>query len=36
LREGAFAVLDQPVNLESMLEVLRRIVRRHYSDAWPA
>lgn len=36
LREGAFAVLDQPVNLESMLEVLRRIVRRHYSDVWPA
>ena len=36
LREGAFAVLDQPVNLESMLEVLRRILRRHYSDVWPA
>lgn len=36
LREGAFAVLDQPVHLESMLEVLRRILRRHYSDAWPA
>jgi CheY-like chemotaxis protein len=36
LREGAFAVLDQPVNLESMLEVLRRILRRHYADVWPA
>jgi CheY-like chemotaxis protein len=36
LREGAFAVLDQPVHLESMLEVLRRILRRHYSDCWPA
>ena len=36
LRDGAFAVLDQPVHLEPMLEVLRRIVRRHYSDLWPA
>jgi CheY-like chemotaxis protein len=36
LREGAFAVLDQPVHLEAMLEVLRRILRRHYSDVWPA
>jgi len=36
LREGAFAVLDRPVALESMLEVLRRILRRHYADAWPA
>jgi CheY-like chemotaxis protein len=36
LREGAFAVLDQPVPLEAMLEVLRRILRRHYADAWPA
>jgi len=35
LREGAFAVLDQPVNLESLLEVLRRILRRHYADGWP-
>jgi len=35
LREGAFAVLDRPVALEAMLEVLRRILRRHYADAWP-
>lgn len=35
LREGAFAVLDQPVGLEAMLEVLRRILRRHYADLWP-
>jgi CheY-like chemotaxis protein len=35
LREGAFAVLDQPVNLEAMLEVMRRILRRHYADVWP-
>jgi CheY-like chemotaxis protein len=36
LREGAFAVLDQPVQLESMLEVMRRILRRYYADLWPA
>lgn len=36
LRDGAFAVLDQPVRIESMLEVLRRILRRHYADVWPA
>lgn len=35
LREGAFAVLDRPVELESMLEVLRRILTRHFSDTWP-
>ena len=35
LREGAFAVLDQPIQLETMLEVMRRILRRHYSDGWP-
>ena len=36
LREGAFAVLDRPLKLESMLETLRRVVRRHYADRWPA
>ncbi len=36
LREGAFAVLDRPVRLESMLEVLRRILQRHYANIWPA
>lgn len=35
LREGAFAVLDRPVNIETMLEVMRRVVRRHYADNWP-
>ena len=35
LREGAFAVLDRPLKLESMLETLRRVVRRHYADRWP-
>jgi len=35
LREGAFAVLDRPLELESMLEVMRRILARHYEDLWP-
>ncbi|MCA9294916.1 MAG: response regulator transcription factor [Phycisphaerales bacterium] len=36
LREGAFAVVDQPYALECMLEVMRRIIRRYYSNRWPA
>jgi DNA-binding response OmpR family regulator len=36
LREGAFAVLDRPIQLETMLETMRRILRRHYADIWPA
>ena len=36
LREGAYTVMDGPVALEPMLEVLRRIVRRHYADHWTA
>lgn len=36
LREGAFAVLDRPVHMEAMLEVLRRILRRHYANNWPS
>ncbi|MHC4220713.1 MAG: hypothetical protein ACYSU7_19930 [Planctomycetota bacterium] len=35
LREGAFSVLDRPIDLEMMLEVMRRILRRHYADVWP-
>ncbi|MCL4212151.1 MAG: response regulator [Phycisphaeraceae bacterium] len=34
LREGAYAVLDHPVRLETMLEVLRRVTRRFYADLW--
>lgn len=36
LRDGAFAVIDRPLRLETMLEVMRRIVRKHYRDHWPA
>lgn len=35
LRQGAFAVLDRPLNLETMLEVMRRVLARHYADHWP-
>lgn len=35
LREGAFAVLDRPISLETMLEVMRRILKRYYADNWP-
>jgi len=35
LREGAFAVLDRPFPLETMLEVMRRVLRRYYADLWP-
>ena len=36
LRDGAFAVLDRPMRLESLLDTLRRALRRHYKDLWPA
>jgi CheY-like chemotaxis protein len=35
LREGAFAVLDQPLDREILLEVLRRVLKRHYAGHWP-
>jgi DNA-binding response OmpR family regulator len=36
LREGAFAVVDRPLHIETLLEIMRRIVRRHYADHWPS
>lgn len=38
LRSGAFAVIDRPRDshdLELLLEVLRRCLRRHYEGRWP-
>ncbi|MDH3583576.1 MAG: response regulator [Phycisphaerae bacterium] len=35
LKLEAFSVLDRPVQLEQMLEVLRRLLKRFYGDAWP-
>ena len=35
LRLEAFSVLDHPVGLEQMLEVLRRMLERYYGWLWP-
>lgn len=35
LVSGAFAVLERPVQLETVLEVMRRILCRHYANRWP-
>ena len=35
LSAGAFAVLERPVHLETALEVMRRILCRHYANRWP-
>lgn len=36
LRFNAFSVLDQPVNLEQILDTLRRLLERYYGGQWPA
>lgn len=36
LKLEAFSVLDQPVQLEQLLETLRRLLQRHYGGQWPA
>lgn len=36
LMSGAFAVLEPPVNIELALEVMRRILHRHYAGRWPS
>lgn len=35
LKLEAFSVLDQPVQLEQLLETLRRLLQRHYGGQWP-
>jgi CheY-like chemotaxis protein len=35
LKLEAFSVLDEPVELEQLLEVLRRLLERHYGGGWP-
>lgn len=38
LRMGAFSVLDPPTDtagIERMLQVLRRVLERHYHNRWP-
>lgn len=36
LEAGVFAVLEPPVRVETALEVMRRVLRRHYADRWPS
>lgn len=36
LAAGVFAVLEPPVHLEHALEVMRRVLQRHYEGRWPA
>jgi len=35
LKLEAFSVLDQPVELEQLLETLRRLLQRYYGGVWP-
>jgi len=35
LTAGAFAVLDRPVNLETVLRTMSRALSKHYADRWP-
>lgn len=35
LRAGAFAVIDQPVDLELMLKTMSRALERFYAGRWP-
>jgi len=35
LKLNAFSVIDQPVELEQMLSVLRRALERYYEGQWP-
>jgi len=32
---GAFAVLDRPVNLETVLKTMSRALKKYYADQWP-
>ncbi|MDX2116389.1 MAG: hypothetical protein SFZ24_12335 [Planctomycetota bacterium] len=36
LEAGAFAVLERPVHIETALEVMRRILCKHYLGRWPS
>ncbi|MDP7008636.1 MAG: response regulator [Phycisphaerales bacterium] len=36
LQEGAFTVVDRPARLETILDALRRVLRRYYRNEWPS
>ena len=35
LQEGAFTVVDRPAMIETLLDALHRVLRKHYADRWP-
>jgi len=35
LRLGAFSVINRPVQLEALLEVIRRLIDKQYQGQWP-
>ncbi len=35
LQAGAFAVIERPVDLETMLQTMQRVLIRHYAGRWP-
>ncbi len=35
MKLGAFAVVNRPVDLEAMLQILSRLLDRHYRGRWP-
>ena len=36
LHEGAFTVVDRPTMIETLLDALRRALKKHYANQWPA
>ncbi len=36
LRLGAFSVVSRPIQIESLLQVIRRLLEREYQGNWPA
>ncbi|MEX0653546.1 MAG: hypothetical protein WD534_08600 [Phycisphaeraceae bacterium] len=36
LRLGAFSVINRPVELDPLLQVIRRLIDRRYAGTWPA
>jgi DNA-binding response OmpR family regulator len=36
MQEGAFTVVDRPARLETLLDALRRVLRRYYRNEWPS
>ena len=35
LHEGAFTVVDRPAMIETLLDALQRVLKKHYANRWP-